>query len=837
MPNLASKFAGGGQRELHHKMSMQSAFSDSSAGPSGYGGGLSSSPYGTTPPSPLSPTGLRPAGVSPKSALKTTSNMDFNPIPTTPGKSSKLSVEIWFDSTIFVAGGTLHGRMRLTSTAEKSMRLGEIAVELNGYEEVTDKDYARSQAFLTSRIVFQGERMPPSNAVRGPAKGGYWQANKGKTTFPFAFRLPADAPSSYSFQNLANLRYLVTGVVQYQRHGKSDSLIRSKEAFVVESWSQAHSRNGDDPVRARNHRRPWFSGGGEVHIEGTIQKSCFTSGSDVYVELRVRNESRRRVQGIKLALVKKLLMLKEGASESSLADTKIVSATVNEKTFKEKDFVFDAGEERANIININIPPEVYTCKNTALAEVACRLVLSLNMGAFIKDLVIELPITVCHSASILPPPVVDMHANQHPQDYNVIPEDSDSDTHPTIRTKKKYKNTWKNTLRARSASPPRTLRGGGAAGGLSPPPPQGRRALPWSDDEGDVQEFVTRRRNRNIGSVAARAAEAAAAASPPAGGFLRDLAPNSPAIATLRGRPSKGTLAKSPPIGPATPVSYVPAAERSKYLTVNSRLLHVPGSPTQETLTPMSPQDWADARSAGPRASIDPLALPSPVIKGRRAPLATDLYEPPSPTNASPPNRDRRPLPNVPPAATPSSPPTRAGQNDMIPIQYLTKSPPLKPRPLNYIAPANREPKPLPSVEQLRGNGGKFLAPDQNINNTKAKRGSYNNRYSAQSQVSTILKDGTESNFLDFEFDFGEDILAPPHSRVKGKNHRLAAIDIQRDAERKENMNPMIVKRSPPMNMPAPKPKGGGNGMATSPRGISAKLEGYIARYEAANGL
>ena len=53
--------------------------------------------------------------------------------------------------------------------------------------------------------------MPPSSAVSGPLKGGYWKANKGKTVFPFAFELPLDCPSSFSFQTVASLRYVVTG--------------------------------------------------------------------------------------------------------------------------------------------------------------------------------------------------------------------------------------------------------------------------------------------------------------------------------------------------------------------------------------------------------------------------------------------------------------------------------------------------------------------------------------------------------------------------------------------------------------------------------------------------
>ncbi|KAI8910606.1 hypothetical protein DFJ77DRAFT_101717 [Powellomyces hirtus] len=781
--SIAAGMAMDRQRELHHKLSTSSfgAFSDGSGG---VGGAYSSSP----------PKLMRAGASSPHSALKATSNMAFNPIPTTPGKSNKLKINVLLDSTIYVAGGNLHGRMELVSSSHRSLKLGEIAVELNGFEEVSDKDYARSQAFLAARIVFQGDRMPPSNAVRGPGENGYWQANKGKTTFPFAFRLPADAPSSYSFQNLASLRYVVSGVVQYKHGGKSDSLFRSKEAFVVESWSQAHPRTPDEPIRAKNHRRVWFGGAGEVHIEGTIQKSYFCSGNDVYVELRVRNESRRRVQGIKLSLMRKLLMLKEGtAAKDLVSDTKIVSEIVAEKTFKEKDFVFDAGEERANILNIHIPRSVRTCKNTALAEVACRVMLSLNMGTFNKDLVVELPINVCHSASILPPPTIDMDANMHPQHYNVISDDPDHEAYPKVRTRNK---DWKATLRARSASPPRTLRGGPVA------PPQGRRALPWSDDEGDVQEFVTRRRARNPGSVAARAAEGA---NPP-GGFLRDLAPNSPAIATLRGIPSKGNLAKSPPLGPATPVSYVPAAERSKYLSVRSGLLQIPGSPTQEMVTPTSPQEWG----GGPASPIDNLALPSPVIKGKRSPLAASLYDPPTPPNqysARPPTRNPRPLPVVPPV--PSSP-TWSKDEDVIPIQYRTKSPPLKPRPVNYVSRANRDTKPLPKVSDSH-----FLMPEPK--NNKA-------RFSAQSQVSTIV--GAESNFLDIDFDFGEDFIegkTSPLSKHKGKQMGLSENDREALAK-KENAVPRVKK--PSLIDVATKPNSKSGSQATSPRAISSKLEG-----------
>jgi len=179
------------------------------------------------------------------------SNMTFNPHPTHSSRCTKLKISVNFGSTIFVAGGLLHGRCELICSSAKNLKLGEISVELAGFEgavltfekefpyrapqiliffetliviaflpfvlpssftflEVTERYSCATQSFLSSRIVFQGDRLPPSKAVYGAAEHGFWSAKKGKTTFPFLFKLPYDAPSSYVFQNIASLRYVVT---------------------------------------------------------------------------------------------------------------------------------------------------------------------------------------------------------------------------------------------------------------------------------------------------------------------------------------------------------------------------------------------------------------------------------------------------------------------------------------------------------------------------------------------------------------------------------------------------------------------------------------------------
>lgn len=68
------------------------------------------------------------------SAMTLANNIAFRPTTAQPAKCSKLKIRIFFDSTIFQAGGNLFGRMEVTATSTRSLKLGEIAVELAAYE-------------------------------------------------------------------------------------------------------------------------------------------------------------------------------------------------------------------------------------------------------------------------------------------------------------------------------------------------------------------------------------------------------------------------------------------------------------------------------------------------------------------------------------------------------------------------------------------------------------------------------------------------------------------------------------------------------------------------------
>ncbi|KAK3842849.1 MAG: hypothetical protein J3R72DRAFT_121666 [Linnemannia gamsii] len=320
------------------------------------------------------------------SALTLANNIAFRPMTTQPAKCSKLKIRIFFDSTIFQAGGTLFGRMEVTATSSRSLKMGEIAVELAAYEEITSKEFTATQSFLSSRLCFQGSGIPPSNAVHGPCdEDGFWMAKKGKTTFPFAFQLPLDCPSSLVFGQTASLRYVVTGLVQVFYHGKDETILKSKEAFVVEAWD-GYNPEYRLPVQGANSTKLFWGGSGALELEALLAERLHSAGGNLTVEVKVKNNTSRKVQGIRVGVARRLEMVSDKAQAELNPGLKIETVSVSEvigtQEFKSSSYLFDTGEERSMTVNMIVPGNARTIRGTALFEVTCFVVVSMLLGAF-----------------------------------------------------------------------------------------------------------------------------------------------------------------------------------------------------------------------------------------------------------------------------------------------------------------------------------------------------------------------------------------------------------------------------------------------------------------------
>ncbi|KAF9090160.1 hypothetical protein BGX29_011625 [Mortierella sp. GBA35] len=494
-----------------------------------------------------------------------------------PAKCSKLKIRIYFDSTIFQAGGNLFGRMEVTATSSRSLKLGEIAVELAAYEEITSKEFTATQSFLSSRLCFQGPGIPPSNAVHGPCdEDGFWMAKKGKTTFPFAFQLPLDCPSSLVFGQTASLRYVVTGLVQVFYHGRDETILKSKEAFVVEAWD-GYNPDYRLPIQAANSTKLFWGGSGALELEAMLAERLHSAGGNLTVEVKVKNNTSRKVQGIRVGVARRLEMVSDKAKAELNPGLKIETVSVSEvigtQEFKSSSYLFDTGEDRTMTVNMIVPGNARTIRGTALFEVTCFVVVSMLLGAFSGELSVEIPVKICHPASLTPAPKPKLDQNHLPHHYNIVDDDLDLDGDEPTRSNRRI---------GSNASLAAPITGGCDSNGNVQQSGHGRDR-PWGSDGQDQQddgrqgEWNADDRGlspaNSITSIKSLLASPKQKLSKLADKIQRSTNPTSSSHLQHEHRkdadnfgvsPSR-RMAKSPPLGPAVPIAYVPAVERVRY--------------------------------------------------------------------------------------------------------------------------------------------------------------------------------------------------------------------------------------------------------------------------------
>lgn len=124
---------------------------------------------------------------------------------------------------VHLAGTTLRGRLDLV--VEDGWQLGEIWIELQAIEqwvsatEWIERDVMDERA----KIRYQGPGLPPSAACRrnlgsdvAASDSGFHSARPGKTSFPFAFALPAGVPSTLpSAGDAVDVRSRTSAAVTY----------------------------------------------------------------------------------------------------------------------------------------------------------------------------------------------------------------------------------------------------------------------------------------------------------------------------------------------------------------------------------------------------------------------------------------------------------------------------------------------------------------------------------------------------------------------------------------------------------------------------------------------
>lgn len=106
-----------------------------------------------------------------------------------------------------------------------------------------------------------------------------------------------------------------------------------------------------------------FGRRGQVKLSALLQKSRFASGDNIYVAVKVKNTTMRRVTGVKVELIRRAVICGPAVSGVEVENVKTITEHVMSSAFKSKEYTFKKGQERTSVLDLNIPVSSFCFHN------------------------------------------------------------------------------------------------------------------------------------------------------------------------------------------------------------------------------------------------------------------------------------------------------------------------------------------------------------------------------------------------------------------------------------------------------------------------------------------
>ncbi|KAF8885880.1 hypothetical protein CPB84DRAFT_1788037 [Gymnopilus junonius] len=334
---------------------------------------------------------------------------------------SKVKVTITLPDPTFVAGAHVSGKMEMECRADRGLGIGIMMVELFAIQELTSRDHSATSTFLHTRRLFQGEGLPPSNAVQAHTMPGdpplpqhYYQARRGRSTFLFHIPIPASSPSALSFgSGLAKVRYELRASVGVYWKNEKRLVIDKHDIDVVESFPY------NDVLMGKIPEAIVVGENGKIWMQGRIVGSVVEAGGVACLELQVKNHSNKKNSGLTLALTRTLYLT--GSTTGQQAPVQI-SDTLTTVPFRGPEYIIPPGAEGIANLVFDVPKHARGVRGgtldgdgdgprytESLFEIRCN-----------KDILLEVPVEIIHPLAM---PPVEQVPGPYAQSYSA-PEPS-----------------------------------------------------------------------------------------------------------------------------------------------------------------------------------------------------------------------------------------------------------------------------------------------------------------------------------------------------------------------------------------------------------------------------
>ena len=306
-----------------------------------------------------------------------------------------LKAELFPSASYFVTGESVSGHFDLQCTS-RDVKLRSMSLELYGVEMVKDEEHGDGSwvqhIFMKRVLVLQSPDTPPTDAVMADSMrdhASYWPARKRTTRFAFQFELPEGMPSSFE-SPAGGVYYTVSTSIEFKTSRETAILRKIRPITVQEVWKEPEVLS---PVFA-SAESVWgmFGGKGQVNLRAEIIKPLVSAGSDAFVRALVQNESHVKVHTINLSLVRRLKTFRK-VDVGKLMPVTFERKTLASQKYKNKHFGF---EDREVALHLTVPRDAISIRSTRLIEVS-YIIQATCSASFSKDIVVEIPLDICHS--------------------------------------------------------------------------------------------------------------------------------------------------------------------------------------------------------------------------------------------------------------------------------------------------------------------------------------------------------------------------------------------------------------------------------------------------------
>ncbi|GAA5901477.1 hypothetical protein JCM8208_001813 [Rhodotorula glutinis] len=357
------------------------------------------------------------------------------------GKGARVELDLVLETPLVVEGGLLKGRLevriRKSKEREGEVWIGTPKIRVIGFEELSSGD---------GRYIFYHASAPASTSTDplacydSPADNeGFHRGKSGQHNVPVKMNLPIGKGAKGPWKGKQGVvRYIAIASLKLKGKEGTDRSIAHfyRHVEVYPYFNPALTlAPAIKPLTADASKSLFMGGSGKVTLHASLHRETWVAGQRCYVEVRVSNESSKKVKALTLALIRTTAVYRSTsctsshgsrdpygfgvdavpASSSEPTQTQTTRKKVAETTLelgkkgtkgvtaKGSWLGVDAGESADFAPSFLIPEDALTIARGRHLENTYSVKVSVG-GSLSADISVDIPIRVVNFISLDPPP-------------------------------------------------------------------------------------------------------------------------------------------------------------------------------------------------------------------------------------------------------------------------------------------------------------------------------------------------------------------------------------------------------------------------------------------------